>query len=72
MPSLALAASLFMVVVAILAHGVFPYQDAAEVGKFSFPVIFYLVVFAVIMGFGALFYRKDAVSYLDKPSDDGE
>ena len=72
MPALALVASLFMVLVAILAHGVFPYQDAAALGKFSFPVIFYLIVFAVIMGFGALFYRKDAVSYISERTDDEE
>ena len=40
--------------------------------KFSFPVIFYLIVFAVIMGFGALFYRKDAVSYISERTDDEE
>lgn len=71
MPGLALVASLFMVLVAILAHGVFPYQEAA-VGKFSFPVLFYLIVFAVIMGFGALFYRKNAVSSLSERTDDEE
>ncbi len=64
MPGLALVASLFMVAVAILAHGVYPYQDAAANGEFSFPVLFYLIVFGVIMGIGAIFYRKkeDAVT----------
>lgn len=72
MPSLAIAASLFMVVVAVLAHGVYPYQDAAAQGSFSFPVIFYLIVFGVIMGLGAIFYRKDAVQMLPAKTEDGE
>lgn len=58
MPVLATLASLFMVFVAIYAHGIRPYQAAAENGEFAFPVLFYLIVFAVIMAIGALFYRK--------------
>lgn len=58
MPGLATLSSLFMVVVAILAHGVYPYREAAAEGRFSLPILFYLIVFCVIMGFGALFYRK--------------
>ena len=57
MPALALAASLFMIAVAILAHGVFPFLDAKESETFSFPVLFYLIVFVAVMGIGALFYR---------------
>ena len=58
MPALALIASLFMVFVAIYAHGIRPYQAAAANGEFSFPVLFYLIVFAVIMAIGAAFYKK--------------
>lgn len=58
MPILSIMASLFMVFVAIYAHGIRPYQSAAANGEFAFPVLFYLVVFAVIMGIGALFYKK--------------
>ena len=58
MPVLATLASLFMVFVAIYAHGIRPYQAAAENGEFAFPVLFYLIVFAVIMAIGALLYRK--------------
>ena len=58
MPILALIASLFMVFVAIYAHGVRPYLSAAEKGEFAFPVLFYLIVFAIIMGIGLLFYNK--------------
>ncbi len=72
MPALALLASLFMVAVAILAHGVFPYQDAAKDGNFSFPVLFYLVVFAVIMGIGAIFYKSRKKNTEPTPTKDGE
>ena len=58
MPALALIASAFMVFVAVYAHGIRPYQAAAENGKFSFPVLFYLIVFIVIMTIGALLYKK--------------
>ena len=58
MPILGLIASLFMMFVAVYAHGVKPYMDAAEKGEFAFPVLFYLIVFAVIMLIGACFYKK--------------
>lgn len=58
MPTLAIIASLFMVFVAFYAHGIAPYQRAAEKGEFAFPVLFYLIVFAVIMFIGILFYKK--------------
>jgi APA family basic amino acid/polyamine antiporter len=58
MPILAIVASLFMVFVAIYAHGIRPYQNALENGEFAFPVLFYLIVFAVIMALGILFYKK--------------
>ncbi len=58
MPVFALIASAFMVLVAILAHGVYPYLDAKEAGSFAFPVLFYLIVFVAIMTLGMVFYRK--------------
>ena len=58
MPILGLIASLFMMFVAVYAHGVKPYMDAAEKGEFAFPVLFYLIVFAVIMLIGECFYKK--------------
>ena len=58
MPILAIIASLFMVFVAIYAHGIRPYQNAAANGEFAFPVLFYLIVFAVIMTIGAFLYKK--------------
>ncbi len=58
MPILATIASLFMVFVAVYAHGIRPYQNAAAEGGFAFPVLFYLIVFAVIMALGAFLYKK--------------
>ena len=53
-PTLSLLACVFMVFAAIYAHGITPYLTAKEAGEFKFPVLFYLVVFAVIMVIGAL------------------
>lgn len=58
MPILAIICSLFMIFVAIYAHGIVKYRAAAAVGEFAFPVLFYLIVFAVIMGIGALLYKS--------------
>ncbi len=58
MPILAILSSLFMIFCAVYAHGVRPYLSAKENGEFSFPILFYLIVFAVIMGIGALLYKK--------------
>ncbi len=58
MPALAAAASLFMVFVAVYAHGVRPYLTAKENGNFAFPVLFYLIVFLAVMAIGLFFYRK--------------
>ena len=58
MPILATVASAFMIFAAFYAHGFAPYKAAAAEGKFSFPILFYLIVFAVVMGVGAIFYKK--------------
>ncbi|MBQ9747329.1 MAG: amino acid permease [Clostridia bacterium] len=58
MPVLATLAAAFMVFVAVYAHGIRPWQQAAENGTFTFPVLFYLIVFIVIMAIGAIFYKK--------------
>lgn len=57
LPILSLAACAFMVFAAVYAHGITPYLAAKEAGEFSFPVLFYLIIFAVIMLAGA-FVRK--------------
>ena len=58
MPILAIIASLFMVFVAVYAHGIAKYQAAQAEGNFSFPVLFYLIVFIVIMVIGLLLYGR--------------
>ena len=55
LPSIASAACAFMIFAAVYAHGITPYLAAKENGEFSFPVLFYLIVFAVIMLIGAYF-----------------
>ena len=58
MPILATVASAFMIFAAFYAHGVTPFQKAAANGEFAFPILFYLILFAVIMGIGVIFYKK--------------
>lgn len=52
LPSVAIVACIFMVFAAVYAHGITPYLNAKANGTFSFPVLFYLIVFGVIMGTG--------------------
>ncbi|MGN0486187.1 MAG: APC family permease [Acutalibacteraceae bacterium] len=52
-PALAIVTSAFMVIAAIFAHGVYPYMEAKAEGRFEMPVLFYLIMYAVIMGIGA-------------------
>jgi APA family basic amino acid/polyamine antiporter len=54
LPALGIIGSGFMVVAAIYSHGIVPYQQAKARGEFSCPVIFYLIVFAIIMAIGAI------------------
>ena len=58
LPSISLFACLFMVFAAVYAHGITPYLAAKANGAFSFPVLFYLIVFAIIMILGAIFKNK--------------
>jgi len=55
LPSIATIACAFMVFAAVYAHGITPYRVAKEAGEFSLPVLFYLIVFAVIMLIGFFF-----------------
>lgn len=57
LPVVAIICCMFMVFAAVYAHGITPFIAAQEKGEFSFPVLFYLVIFAVIMIAGA-FVRK--------------
>ena len=49
LPSLSILSSAFMIFAAIYAHGITPYRAAAGEGRFAFPVLFYLIVFAAVM-----------------------
>ena len=55
LPLLAILACAFMIFAAIYAHGITPYLAAKEAGKFSFPVLFYIIIFAVILLLGKFF-----------------
>ncbi len=55
LPSASIAACAFMIFAAVWAHGVTPLKSAQEAGKFSFPVLFYLIIFAVVMIAGFFF-----------------
>ena len=54
LPALGIIGSAFMVFAALYSHGYLPYLAAKENGEFSCPVLFYLIVFAVIMAIGML------------------
>ncbi|MBR5246757.1 MAG: amino acid permease [Clostridia bacterium] len=54
LPALGILGSAFMVIAAIYSHGYMPYKVAQANGEFSCPVLFYLIVFAVIMAIGML------------------
>ena len=58
LPGLGMVASICMVAAAIYAHGYLPYQNAAANGTFACPVLFYLIVFAVIMAIGFAVNKK--------------
>ena len=53
-PSFATLACFFMIFAAVYAHGITPFLTAKENGAFSFPVLFYFIVFAAVMLIGAL------------------
>ena len=53
LPGLGIIGSAFMVFAALYSHGYAPYIAAKEAGQgFTCPVLFYLIVFAVIMSIG--------------------
>ncbi len=57
LPAASILACLFMVFAAVYAHGITPFLQAKANGTFSFPVLFYCIVFAVIMLVGAVFQK---------------
>ncbi len=54
LPTLAIVACGFMVFAAVYAHGITPFLGAKAEGRFSCPIMFYLIVFAAIMFLGKL------------------
>lgn len=60
LPTLGLIGSAFMVFAALYSHGYTPYISAKAEGGFSCPVLFYLIVFAVIMAIGAFLMKPKA------------
>ncbi len=58
LPSLSILSCLFMIFAAVYAHGITPYLNAKANGVFSFPVLFYLIIFAVIMVLGGVFRKS--------------
>ena len=59
LPTISIVSCLFMVFCAVYAHGIRPFLNAKEAGgSFTFPVLFYLVIFVVIMGAGLLLRKS--------------
>ena len=55
LPLISIIACAFMVFAAVYAHGITPYIAAKADGVFKFPVLFYLILFAVVMIIGGFF-----------------
>ena len=49
LPSIATAGAVFMIFATVYSHGIQPFLKAQAEGKFAFPVLFYLIVFAVVV-----------------------
>ena len=60
LPILSLISSSFIIFATFYAHGIRPYLSAMAEGKFSFPVLFYLIIFSIIMLLGMLIRRVDS------------
>ncbi|MBQ8174193.1 MAG: APC family permease [Clostridia bacterium] len=58
LPLLSIIACGFMIFAAVYAHGYTPFMAAKGEGKFSCPVIFYLIVFAVVILIGCFCNRS--------------
>lgn len=55
---LSIIAAIFMIICAMYAHGIKPLMNSLENGQFSFPVLFYLIIFGIIMGIGIFILLK--------------
>lgn len=56
-PTLAIISCIVLIACAVYSHGIAKYQAAAAQGEFSFPVLFFLIVFALVMLAGKFFYH---------------
>ncbi len=56
-PFFAIISCLIIIFAAVYAHGIAPFLKAKANGEFSFPVLFYIIVFAVVMLIGR-YYKK--------------
>ena len=66
LPGLSIVACAFMVFAAVYAHGITPYQAAQAEGKFSFPVLFYLIIYVVVLVIGALLRKPKKGAALEQ------
>lgn len=66
LPGLSIVACAFMVFAAVYAHGITPYQAAQAEGKFSFPVLFYLIIYVVVLVIGALLRKPKKGTALEQ------
>lgn len=62
-PSLATLGALFMIFAAFYAHGYLPFLAAKAQGKFEMPVLFFLIIWAVIMIIGVGLNKNRHISY---------
>lgn len=58
LPISAIISSILMIIAAVYAHGIVPYKAAQLQGKFSMPILSYIIISAVIMLSGKLFMPK--------------
>ena len=67
LPVLSIMASVFIIFASVYAHGIRPYFKAKEIGEFSFPVLFYLIIFIMIMLIGVILKKVDERKYEKEP-----
>lgn len=58
LPIIACICCLFMIFAAVYAHGILPFKEGLKNDTFTFPVLFYLIIFSIIMLTGMLCNKK--------------
>ena len=66
LPVLGCLCCLFMIFAAVYSHGIVPFLKGKENGTFTFPILFYLILFTIVMSIGMLFYKKTNKSNEEK------